>query len=392
MTDATLTHKALADLLHVSETTVKSYRRKFPGCIPVASQGKPIRFPAHAADVALRIRDLFELGMSVEEVRLRLAEEFSWISPKAEPAKKNAPQEKAELAPELTQGVSNMAKSMVAMAQQQKAMLARMQGIEAMLEDLGVQGARGAQDGESGESTRQTPARAAKEREEYLESRLNRLDASTQELAGTVGSLVRDLGKFLGRREQAAEEWRNSGGLRSEEVQAAQEQAHAGHESNGAKVIPLRQEAPPAAPPPDPGQTEGRPAEPPRQFLTLPLVARTGQGQYISAGGRGRGRFCLNDLKAMLAYGFTPPNHFVLSWEQHGQAWWLSMEQESSDPAPSGLGQPLAEKSAVRFLQLLLMELPTQRGNAVVEILQLKNNGDTVHPAEICTLIDSFGE
>ena len=31
MSEQTFTHKALADLLGVSETTVKSYRRKFPG-------------------------------------------------------------------------------------------------------------------------------------------------------------------------------------------------------------------------------------------------------------------------------------------------------------------------------------------------------------------------
>ena len=40
-----------------------------------------------------------------------------------------------------------------------------------------------------------------------------------------MAALARDLGNFLGRREQAAEEWRGSGGLRSEEVRAAQEQA-----------------------------------------------------------------------------------------------------------------------------------------------------------------------
>jgi hypothetical protein len=374
MSDAALTHKDLADLLKVSETTIKSYRRKFPGCIPVSSQGKPIRFPAVAADVALRIRDLFELGMSVEEVRLRLAEEFSWVSPKSESAKKSGA-EKTDLAPELTQGVSNMAKSMVAMAQQQKAILARMQGIESMLEDLGIQG------GVDAGAMRQTTAKTTREKEELLEARLGKLDATTRELAGTVASLAQDLGKFLGRREQAAAEWRNSGGINSEEVQAAQEQAaHMGQEPSGAKVIPLRQETAPVSPT-DPAQTENRPAEPSRNFLTLPLVVRTGQGQYISAGGRGRGRFCINDLKAMLAYGFTPPHHFVFSWEPHGQGWWLSLEQAS---AP--------ENEEARGHQLLLMELPTQRGNTVVEILQLKNNGEAVHPAEICTVIDSFGE
>ena len=375
MSEGTLTHKALADLLHVSETTVKSYRRKFPGCIPVASQGKPIRFPAQAADVALRIRDLFELGMSVEEVRLRLAEEFSWIPAKAEPAKKGA-QEKADIAPELTQGVSNMAKSMVAMAQQQKAILARVQGIESMLEDLDIPG------GADAENKRQAAAKTAKDKEELLEARLGQLDAATRELSGTVAALSNDLSKFLGRREQAAEAWRSSGGLRGEEVLAAQAQAaQSGQEHSGAKVIPLRQEVPPQHPM-EAAQTDGRPAEPPRQFLTLPLVVRTGQGQYISAGGRGRGRFCLNDLKAMLAYGFTPPNHFTFSWEAHGQGWWLTMEQALAE----------GDGGENRAHQMLLMELPTQRGNVVVEILQLKKNGDTVHPAEICTVIDSFGE
>ena len=75
MTEGNLTHRDLARMLGVSETTVKSYRRKFPDCIPVASQGKPIRFTAEAAAVSLRIRDLFEMGMSVEEVRARLAAE-----------------------------------------------------------------------------------------------------------------------------------------------------------------------------------------------------------------------------------------------------------------------------------------------------------------------------
>jgi hypothetical protein len=104
-------------------------------------------------------------------------------------------------------------------------------------------------------------------------------------------------------------------------------------------------------------------------------VARTEQGQYISAGGKSRGRFSLNDLKAMLIYGFTPPNHFILRWERHGQGWWLYMEQENSD----------------RAIHLLLVERPTQKGGSVTEILQIRQNDEVRHPAEICTIIDSFG-
>ncbi len=76
-----LTHKDLAKALGVSETTIKSYRRKFPACITVASKGKPIRFAPEAETVCRRIQALFALGMAVEDVRTRLAEEFAWIEP-----------------------------------------------------------------------------------------------------------------------------------------------------------------------------------------------------------------------------------------------------------------------------------------------------------------------
>lgn len=72
----TFTHKSLAELCEVSETTIKSYRRKFPGFIPVATRGKPIRFRREAGDVCLRIRDCFNKGMSVGETHKVLKEHF----------------------------------------------------------------------------------------------------------------------------------------------------------------------------------------------------------------------------------------------------------------------------------------------------------------------------
>lgn len=72
----TYTHKDLANLCSVSETTIKSYRRKFPGFIPVLTQGKPIRFKKEAGEVCLKIRDCFEKGMSVRETNKVLKEHF----------------------------------------------------------------------------------------------------------------------------------------------------------------------------------------------------------------------------------------------------------------------------------------------------------------------------
>ena len=72
----TYTHKDLAGLCSVSETTIKSYRRKFPGFIPVLTRGKPIRFKKEAGDVCLKIRECFDKGMSVNETHKVLKDNF----------------------------------------------------------------------------------------------------------------------------------------------------------------------------------------------------------------------------------------------------------------------------------------------------------------------------
>lgn len=367
MSQGTYTHKELAGMLGLSETTVKSYRRKFPGCIPVVSFGKPIRFSEEAAAVALRIRDLFETGMGVPDVRARLAAEFAWIEAEAPAAQAVDEKRDDDSGPRLSQGVSNMAKSLVDMSQKQKAILNRISGLEERLGGLAAQPPGGPLAGpdEAANSGAEERRSLDLEREARLEERLARLDEQTQGLAESVRDLAGQLARFLGERDQAAKEWREKAPETMAEAAKLAEATRA-----TAKVIPLRPESPPAAPPPP---LESPPADPGRAFFSLPLMVRTEQGAYVSAGGRSRGRFCLNDLKAMLIYGFAPPEHFSLRWEAHGQGWWLFLEQESG-------GQSV---------HMLLMELPGKGGNAAV-ILKLLRNGDSVHPAEICAIIDSL--
>lgn len=76
MREDTLTHRDLARRLGVSETTVKSYRAKFPTFLPVARAGKPVRLHAEALDVCLRIRDLFSQGLSIVQISDKLRSEF----------------------------------------------------------------------------------------------------------------------------------------------------------------------------------------------------------------------------------------------------------------------------------------------------------------------------
>lgn len=163
-----LTHKDLSKALGVSETTIKSYRRKFPSCIPLVSKGKPLRFTVEAEAVCRRIQEFFALGMAVEDVRLRLAEEFSWIEPhidthmdedneclvhekssagEAVGAKqKNVVQEMpqsvgqsftisyAALPQELRATISDMARTVVELTLQQKKLMKQVQNLEERLQ------------------------------------------------------------------------------------------------------------------------------------------------------------------------------------------------------------------------------------------------------------------
>jgi DNA-binding transcriptional MerR regulator len=75
----TLTHKNLSEIVGVSVTTIKSYRKKFGEYIPVAGHGKPLRFEKKAADVCLRIRELFGDGLSVKQISEKLSHEFNIV-------------------------------------------------------------------------------------------------------------------------------------------------------------------------------------------------------------------------------------------------------------------------------------------------------------------------
>ena len=76
MTTQTYTYRDLAGLLGVSETTVKSYRSKFPGFLPVAREGKPVRLHQEALQVCRCIRDLFADGLTIVQATQRLHLEF----------------------------------------------------------------------------------------------------------------------------------------------------------------------------------------------------------------------------------------------------------------------------------------------------------------------------
>uniref|UniRef100_B8DQF8 MerR family transcriptional regulator n=1 Tax=Nitratidesulfovibrio vulgaris (strain DSM 19637 / Miyazaki F) TaxID=883 RepID=B8DQF8_NITV9 len=393
MTEGNLTHRDLARLLGVSETTVKSYRRKFPDCIPVASQGKPIRFTAEAAAVSLRIRDLFEMGMSVEEVRARLAAEFAWIAPEApsggdrddaESAEPAAPPQPArvELPQDFTLAVSNLAKSMVGLTQQQNAILKRVQHIETLITALAPASGDGGAPGSTGLQGR--PA--------WLDE-AQALAARFESLLGVVvGSEGGDTGHPapVGTPRAASAAPASSAPVTPEPtvtstVTSGDKATDSAPEAEAAAPAPSGQSAPSggrvvpfpggmAAPAPDaptpPDAAFPAPQDPPRHLLALPLVVQSPQGEFLGVAGRARGRFCINDLKAMLAFAFQPPDNYVLRSEPtEDGGWWLTLEQ------------PQAE--APYDVVLLVDESVTPRGNQVAVVRRYVANGVESHPTEI---------
>ncbi|WP_051257951.1 MerR family transcriptional regulator [Desulfovibrio cuneatus] len=384
MSNELLTHKALAELLGVSETTVKSYRRKFPGCIPVANQGKPIRFTSEAAAVALRIRDLFSTGMSVEEVRRRLASEFAWIqaeAPEDSPPQAASALASAAIAPELTLGVSNMAKSMVTITGQQKTILERVKGIESALEDMGVAGVA------VSEEERRKKADAARLKEERLEARLTQLDAVTQDLAGSLAVLADQFGKFVVKQQVpsqvafAAAPAAPAHGTEAVPRAATEAAVIIAEDATGERTPTTLAGANPETPGPEtlrplPMEEAVAAEEPARSFFSLRLIVRLPDGSYSSVGGRSRGRFSLEDFKALLAHRYPATRLAPLRFTAENNFWRMQAT--------------LPEEEAPVQLELLLEERMTHKGFAVVEVAELKISNRAVHPSEVCNLIDTL--
>jgi hypothetical protein len=347
------THKDLSRLLGVSETTVKSYRRKFPGCIPVAGYGKPIRFGEDALRIARRIRDLFEYGLSVDETRARLAEEFDWITLARGDADKQqpAPAEDETLRPDPNALFVGLARSMVDIFLGQKEIVKRLDHLAALLR--------------TPPATSPAPAAPAQSagRETAPEAGLEHPDASSEEYG------------FADARDESGLEPKGRGEAHAEhdlDTHAAEPEGHA------CRIFPLRRQDAAELPASDAGTArmpERGPVEPPRRFLTLPLVAAAGNGGYIGAGGKRHGRFSLNDLKALFVFTFAPPRHFKFLWEEREDAWMLRLEQEQEG----------------RRIDILLKERPLWDGGAAAVILYLEENGEERHPAEIRAIIDAVG-
>jgi len=490
MSEKTFTHKELGRLLGVSETTVKSYRRKFPDCIPVANEGKPIRFTEQAGAVCLRIRELFGRGMAVPEVRARLEKDFPWIGPAPEPEQEQAPVMPAggpmevELPQDYTQAMSNLAKSMVNLTMKQDAIARRMDAMEGTLERLaqvlapkaaagksggtsggtfaGTSGgtAGGAGNGAAGPNMYSLPgAEAWMARANALLERLEGAALAAAPFAGTADSPAvsserapEQRSSASGERAAASVERAEASGDSTEATDApgesggesglgatrsglaqnasvqttdqttgqisgqasaspsgqssdqssgqssdrASAQAQAPSERPLGKVVRIRNaygdvneytlETADAVSDPAQAEPEGGarpvvaagPQEPPRSLLTMPLVIQSPEGEFLGVAGRTRGRFSINDLKAMLMSHYTGLLRYTSNWQLTDNGWLMTLEQKDAPESHT--------------LALLVEQTTTPRGNNVALIEHLMINGRDENPVEMYNFINRIYE
>ncbi len=374
-----LTHKDLSQHLGVSETTIKSYRRKFPGCIPVANQGKPIRFTSEALAVCKRVRDLFELGMSIPEVRARLSSEFPWVSaetclvcPKDGEDEEHSPKAQvleirptapptAPLAPapgpgpvvsaannieqsqDLSTIVSSLAKSVINLSQQQSALLRRLDSVEATMEaalqNIAQSGGQAAHTVPVPVGFRPVSAPASEPAPPaHLADKLSGIERTLEQTMDLLGNYV-------------------------EAVQG------------------LVQPAPAASgqqPAPGPGQVAGQDVseEYLRYLATLPLVHKNENNDLVHLGDRSRGVYTLNDLKAVFAQACQPPEHYTAYWHmEKGQSWFVLEQPES----PQG-----------RNILMLIRLLHTERGTELAQIVELVIDGAKLPPMTLYPAIQEL--
>lgn len=424
MSETTLTHKELGRMLGVSETTIKSYRRKFPDCIPVANEGKPIRFTQEAGKVCLHIRELFSRGMAVPEVRARLEKEFSWIGPApaaeeasvvsaVEPAAPAGPVE-VELPQDYTLAMSGLAKSMVNLSMKQDTIMRKMESIDARLKELGLHGL------EPGKEPAGMPdemivwlerANSLIERMEQLSLRDEVRESDHDQVDKPHGKLVRirnaygDVNEYTVETESVpssaagsdrAAEYGRESGVASVSATDTGREAQAGEtepdntvmteegsftfDSEEPKVHAQAENTEVRAQHAQHGQHAQHAVqlEPPRALLTIPLVIQSPDGEFLGVAGRTRGRFCINDLKAMLMNHYEGIRRYSSHWQMTENGWLMTLEQKDS-PDPHNLAM-LVEKTT------------TPRGNDVSLIEHLTINGRDENPVEMYNFINKIYE
>lgn len=353
--EPTLTHALLAKALGVTVTTIKSYRRKFPEFFRTASLGKPIRFPAETLALCRRIHHHFKRGLSVEETRKHLGQEFETvaIAPEKAPAPQAAPEHG-------------------------KASLERIEDLLEGLFDL----------------------------QNRTHSLMTELLAKLDTVADRLGQPQPGAGQAL-----RAERPLSSGPVSTGRIQRAidgatqtasvwpPKAAAPAHAGPGTVGTPGQAQTSRNAPSGSPGQTpaspkpdtsivagptptahngrEDSPAQdaavggprPPAEFLGMPVVVHSANGDFLGVTSPTGRPFTLEQLEAFLVRRAQDEGGFSSAWIRQGQQWTLRLEGTHA-------GEDEAREH--HFLQAV-----TPRGNTVARFASLSVNGKPASDADL---------
>lgn len=342
MNTITLTHRDLAQQLGVSETTIKSYRTKFPTFLPVARAGKPIRLHQEALSVCLRIRTLFAEGLSVLQTSEALRAEF-----------KEYPAHRRLSTPTKTADIKQISIDDAPHSQPQG-----IQDLEELVRQL--------------HTAQLLSQRESQERIDRLEAELRNL--ATMEAASKA--LIADLvGELRAQRHMAAAQ----PFIPAEQPATAQAPAHervqpVPHENaapQGAdqldqtvltarKIVTVHGRSGPVASyafgreqKPEP---PFRPANPPKDFLELPAVIRSERGEFLGLPG-----------KQSIARMVQTLGGDAHTWLEDGPEGWIC----------------LIPLDRVRNRELHFERTQTPRGNLVGLIKQMRDGDEEAAPHEL---------
>lgn len=353
--DGNLTHKDLSAVTGVSETTIKSYRRKFAEFIPLRSRGKPLRFAPVAADVCKRIRHCFEQDLSVAEIRSLLQEEFPHLQAKGQSKGYGKTPDRGELSEASASLISETFQQCSAAWQQQQQTL-----FKELIDTCST----------LAEAQKETNVRLLKLQEafaDFLSLFLAREDTLGSGLERLNGQLKRHLeSSDAGVHALAEEIGQGLAELRTALPLPAAEKSVLVRNMYGDATRYVFQGRDPKTEPPvfsdQPDVPVRAPqAEPSADFLSAPLVVRSNTGDYLGIAGRSERAFCLNDFIKLLRKSYPEPQHFNLEWQERPAGWLLQVVQAE----------------VIRPIQYVLHMEPstTPKGNAVVVLQRLERNG-----------------
>lgn len=317
----TYTHKDLAALCSVSETTIKSYRRKFPGFIPVLTRGKPIRFRKEAGEVCLKIRDCFEKGLSVKETLAELQKHFTpqpGAAPSAPPVSSpSAARAQQVVSPEYLdkffETAGKMMQGMAGLATAQAKAERRLEKVESALDRLVEIEVRNS------------------ERFSELLTQIKAPSPDTPHTSSTSGA-----------------------GASSRESVRARKIVNVRSEEGEVRSYALEKESAPDAPDSDPASASGGLEQPSDDFLNTPIVIRNDQGEFLGV----PGRLPLSGFVEILVREAEEDGASLSRWRRAGKNWVFVMDM------PGGNSH-----------ELYFVSTTTPRGNLVVLLERLDVDG-----------------